>query len=97
MSQVTTHVLDAARGVPVGGVMVRLVQEDEIACALTDHDGRVRDLGPVSLPPGNYRLVFEIETPFFPEVIIAFIVADDRHYHVPLLLSPYSYSTYRGS
>ena len=76
--------------------------------ASTDADGRVSDLGPAELAPGRYRLVFgtgaysqasrPAEPPFFPEVTVTFTVTDPgRHYHVPLLLSPYGYSTYRGS
>lgn len=79
-----------------------------IGRASTDQDGRVTDLGPAELEPGTYRLVFgtgeysraqqPAQLPFFPEVIVTFTVADrDRHYHVPLLLSPFGYSTYRGS
>ena len=97
MSQITTHVLDAASGDPAAGVLVRLEQGDEIARGRTDEDGRIRELGPPTLAHGNYRLVFDVATPFFPEVVIAFTVADDRHYHVPLLLGRYSYTTYRGS
>ncbi|MEQ6899954.1 hydroxyisourate hydrolase [Nocardioides sp. YIM 152588] len=97
MSQVTTHVLDAAAGRPKAGVPVRLEGPGIEATGVTDDDGRVRDLGPASLPHGTYRLTFEVATPFYPEVVITFAVSDDGHYHVPLLLSPYSYSTYRGS
>lgn len=108
-SLVTTHVLDTARGSPAAGVLVRLEQVpgDEIARARTDEDGRVTALGPATLPPGIFRLVFETGeyfagqgcgTAFFPEVAVAFLVdGGARHYHVPLLLSPFAYSTYRGS
>ena len=76
--------------------------------ASTDADGRASDLGPAELEPGTYRLVFgtgeygrasqPAEPSFFPEVTVTFTVADPgRHYHVPLLLSPFGYSTYRGS
>jgi 5-hydroxyisourate hydrolase len=79
-----------------------------LARGSTDADGRASDLGPAELEPGRYRLVFgtgaysqasrPAETPFFPEVAVTFTVGDaGRHYHVPLLLSPYGYSTYRGS
>lgn len=113
MSTVTTHVLDAARGCPAEGMSVRLERRtpDEgagrvVAEARTDADGRVRQLGPAGLGPGDYRLVFDteayferLETPaFYPEVSIVFTVTDAaQHYHVPLLLSPFAYSTYRGS
>ena len=99
----TTHVLDTARGRPAAGVPVRLLRgEEPLAEAVTDADGRVAELGPGSVPPGTYRLVFDVAAyagadAFFPEVTITFTVADDRHHHVPLLLSPFGYSTYRGS
>ena len=102
-STITTHVLDTARGRPAGGVPVRLLRGEELlAEAVTDADGRVGELGPAAVPPGTYRLVFDVAAyagpeAFFPEVTIAFRVADDRHHHVPLLLSPFGYSTYRGS
>ena len=76
-----------------------------LAAAETDADGRVRELAPEGLHPGIYRLVFDTaayfaavgQASFYPEVSISFIVADERHYHVPLLLSPFAFSTYRGS
>jgi 5-hydroxyisourate hydrolase len=68
-----------------------------LAVGTTDSDGRVRDLGPDHLDPGDYRLEFDVATPFLPRVIIEFRIADDRHYHVPVLLSPYGFTTYRGS
>ncbi|MEV0249280.1 hydroxyisourate hydrolase [Nocardia sp. NPDC050712] len=105
MSTLSTHVLDAVRGVPATGVTVTLYAGVEpVATAVTDADGRIGALGP-ALAPGAYRLVFDtgayfaahqVEA-FFPEVAIAFVVGDERHYHVPLLLSPFAYSTYRGS
>ena len=72
----------------------------------TDDDGRVRDFGPDGLPPGTYRVVFDTggyfartgRRGFYPEVAISFSVdSADGHYHVPLVLSPFAYSTYRGS
>ena len=82
----------------------------EIGRARTDADGRIADLGPAQLRAGTYRLVFETAPylrtvhpgeggpAFFPEVVVTFAADGTRaHYHVPLLLSPYSYSTYRGS
>jgi 5-hydroxyisourate hydrolase len=75
----------------------------EIGRARTDRDGRAGDLGPASLEPGSYRLVFDTAgylgpEGFFPEVVITFTVTGGAaHYHVPLLLSPFGYSTYRGS
>jgi 5-hydroxyisourate hydrolase len=99
----STHVLDAARGRPARGVPVRLERRDgggwaRVAEGRTDDDGRVRDLPPPE--KGTYRLVFDTagHSDFYPEVTVAFNVTDPgEHYHVPLLLSPYAYSTYRGS
>ena len=102
----STHVLDTARGEPAAGVPVRLERDGAtVAEAVTDADGRVRDLVPGTGPiaTGRYRLVFDTAAylgpgAFFPSVSVDFAVADaDRHYHVPLLLSPFGYSTYRGS
>ncbi|SFO83953.1 5-hydroxyisourate hydrolase [Amycolatopsis arida] len=108
MSLVTTHVLDTAAGRPARGVPVRLEEPVDhgwrlVARARTDDDGRIRELGPDTLQPGVYRLVFDIETyqgpdAFFPEAVVCFRIADGTaHHHVPLLLSPFAYSTYRGS
>jgi 5-hydroxyisourate hydrolase len=99
----STHVLDAARGRPARGVPVRLDRREgnawaRVAEARTDDDGRVRDLPPPE--KGTYRLVFDTAdlSDFYPEVAVAFTVTDPgEHHHVPLLLSPYAYSTYRGS
>lgn len=112
MSAITTHVLDAATGSPAVGLQVALEQHDdggwrELARATTDEDGRCRELGPAVAPLGTYRITFGTgawfaaagrET-FYPEVVVTFVLADpDRaHHHVPLLLSPFAYSTYRGS
>ncbi|MGH8823580.1 MAG: hydroxyisourate hydrolase [Jiangellaceae bacterium] len=111
MSTVTTHVLDTARGRPAVGVAVRLERvvsggSEPVASAATDGDGRVRDLGADDLIAGTYRLVFGtadyfsglgVET-IYPQVAVEFSLADPgEHYHVPLLLSPFGYSTYRGS
>lgn len=95
-------------GVSGPGVSGTGVSGTVIGRASTDQDGRASDLGPAELEPGTYRLVFDTgaysrasrpaELPFFPEVTVTFTVADPaRHYHVPLLLSPFGYSTYRGS
>jgi 5-hydroxyisourate hydrolase len=112
MSAITTHVLDAALGRPAAGVPVHLHAHDrekgweELASAVTDDDGRVPELGPGTVPTGTYRLVFNTaeyfavteRAAFYPEVTVTFRVsADGGHYHVPLLLSPFAYSTYRGS
>ena len=102
---ISTHVLDAATGQPKPGVVVTLIYLPEDADDLsdptggtTDDDGRVRNLTTEPLKAGNYLLVFRVEGPFFQEVSIEFVVDDTtRSYHVPLLLAPYSLTTYRGS
>jgi hydroxyisourate hydrolase len=107
-SNLTTHVLDAASGRPAAGVAVRL--EDWAGAVLgsgqTNDDGRIKQLVDAPVEPGNYRLVFDTAayhqsvgtTGFYPEVIISFTVTDrEQHHHVPLLLAPFAYSTYRGS
>jgi 5-hydroxyisourate hydrolase len=104
----STHVLDGVTGEPAEGVLVRLYREEELlAEAKTDRDGRIRGVfSAAPLRPGTHRLVFETGpyfarrgTPcFYPQVAICFAVEDPgRHHHVPLLLSPFAYSTYRGS
>ncbi len=113
MSGITTHVLDTAAGRPAAGLEVVLEREtapgrwEEISRGVTDTDGRIDDFGPAARPtPGTYRLRFETGSyfargnirRFFPEVAVAFTVSDPaERYHVPLLLSPFGYSTYRGS
>jgi 5-hydroxyisourate hydrolase len=111
MSTVTTHVLDTSLGRPAAGVPVRLErlaggQPTPVAEASTDDDGRVREFGPDGLPPGTYRVVFDTaayfarsgQRTFYPEVAVSFLIeAAGGHYHVPLVLSPFAYSTYRGT
>jgi 5-hydroxyisourate hydrolase len=113
MSAITTHILDISRGQPAGGVAVVLELKSAqgwqvLGQGVTDADGRLKSLlaEDFKLVPGSYRLIFEVgeyfETQhvesFYTEVAISFIVRDhEGHYHVPLLLSPYGYSTYRGS
>ncbi len=108
MSHVTTHVLDAALGRPAAGVAVALSSPtgEIIAMGITDPDGRVNDLGPDALPAGEYQLEFTTgpyfaaagRAAFYPRVVVSFVIAETAtHYHVPLLLSPFAYSTYRGS
>ena len=109
---ITTHVLDIARGAPAEGITVILELRHAsewapIGRGTTDEKGRVNTLtdGPVS--PGTYRLTFDIgafhrgqglNVAFFPEVKITFTVRDpNEHFHLPLLLSPFGYSTYRGA
>lgn len=108
-SHVTSHVLDAATGRPAPGVGVRLEARTDdgwtpVASAVTDGDGRASDLGPAALAEGVYRVVFDTagyfgdRPTFYPEVVIVFELASaSEHYHIPLLLSPFAYSTYRGS
>ena len=99
----STHVLDTAKGMPASGIPVRLETLDgvQLAGGHTDHDGRLRDWAP-PLALGVYRLVFDTAaylggTGFYPEVVVTFRIADGTHHHVPLLISPFGYSTYRGS
>jgi 5-hydroxyisourate hydrolase len=113
MSAITTHILDISKGCPARGVSVTLERQTSIGWEIvgkgaTDEDGRLRDLldSKAILQTGNYRLTFDtgkyfaqqqIEG-FYPQVTVAFTVRDAaQHYHVPLLLSPFGYSTYRGS
>lgn len=111
MSQITTHVLDTASGSPAEGVPIRLYsQQDgqwqEIAGGVTNSDGRIGDLldSDGVLDGGVYRMFFDTKayygnsTCFYPHVDIVFeIGSGGEHYHIPLLLAPYGYSTYRGS
>lgn len=113
MSGITTHVLDTSLGRPAPGVAIRLeLKEDSSRWSLvgegkTDADGRQGTLmADRVLKPGSYRLTFDVgdyfrahdRASFFPHVSIEFEITDaSQHYHVPLLLSPYGYSTYRGS
>jgi len=91
----STHVLDVERGRPAAGVRVELWQEDLVAEGETDADGRIAQLG-ADLAPGTYRLLFRPDSPFFKSVGVE-VALDDGHYHVPLLVSSYSCTTYRGS
>ena len=105
MSGISTHVLDIANGRPAEGIKVSLWLADAaIGSGMTGADGRVGQLLPegATLAPGRYRICFEIGTyfpdGFYPEVSVTFAVRDGgRHYHVPLLISPFGYTTYRGS
>jgi 5-hydroxyisourate hydrolase len=112
MSQLTSHVLDTGKGVPAAGITVILYQGQndqwtELARAITDTDGRITDLltkGDL-LKHTEHKLRFETGAyfdknqvaRFYPYVEIVFDIVSDDHYHVPLLLSPFAYSTYRGS
>jgi hydroxyisourate hydrolase len=108
-ARVSTHVLDTARGEPAAGVPVRLDRAEDggwapVASGTTDGDGRLHEWVPATAwAAGAYRLVFDAAAlhgpaAFFPEVAVAFRVTEpDRPLHLPLLLSPYGYTTYRGS
>lgn len=107
--KITTHILDTARGRPAGAVPIVLEKREgtsyrELGRGVTDDDGRLKTLMAegAALEAGTYRLTFDVasylEDAFFPEVQITFVVRDaGQHHHVPLLLSPFGYSTYRGS
>lgn len=111
MSTITTHVLDTAIGRPASGVPLILARGSgggwtTVGRGTTDIDGRCKDLlKSGKLKSGVYRLTFGVasyfkrtrQTAFYPSVSIVFTVRDSRHHHVPLLLSPWGYSTYRGS
>ncbi|RYY14434.1 MAG: hydroxyisourate hydrolase [Cytophagaceae bacterium] len=112
MSQLTTHILDTTKGCPAAGVTIVLFETEgegwrEIARGETNADGRVPDLLPQErvLAAGVYKLKFFIQeyferagtAHFYPFVEICFTVRDAAHYHVPLLLNPFGFSTYRGS
>lgn len=112
MSQITTHVLDTASGTPAAGLSITLYRHDdgtwhELASGVTDEDGRMPDVLPDGpLPAGTYRMHFATGAyfsamdvkGFYPWADVVFeLDAGGEHYHVPLLLAPYGYSTYRGS
>lgn len=111
MSSLSTHVLDAVSGAPASDVGVTLASvavdgtTSLVGSGKTDADGRLTGLAPGSLDPGTYRIRFDTapyfintgQRGFYPEVSVTFEIDVERHYHVPLLLSPYAFSTYRGS
>ena len=109
MNTLSTHVLDLALGRPASGIRVTLSRDDTIlGSELTDSDGRVREFVPTDSPlsAGNYQLTFRVADYFskerreffFPEIVVQFTIGTgSQHFHVPLLLSPFGYSTYRGS
>jgi 5-hydroxyisourate hydrolase len=111
MTTLSTHVLDLHTGRPVDGLEVRLSHHVDgnwvdLGKARTDADGRAKDFAARSLGPGQHRLVFDTGgyfaargvDCFYPRVEIMFTVGDnDRHLHVPLLVAPFGYTTYRGS
>lgn len=96
---ISTHVLDTEAGEPGSGITVGLFRgADLISLQETDEDGRIPDLTEgQSLRPGEYRLVFHVDGGFFEKIEVTIAVQPGEHYHVPLLLSPYSCVIYRGS
>ena len=108
---VTTHVLDTSTGRPAAGVPVKLEARrgdvwEKVGDGETDDDGRLGTLTPAGAEAGTYRITFDTGayfaangvTGFYPEVTVVFEIAEGtEHHHVPLLLSPFGYSTYRGS
>jgi hydroxyisourate hydrolase len=112
MSHITTHILDTSLGKPAAGVNVVVESQEPggwqlVSRGTTDNNGRISNLIPDErkLNPGVYRLTFDTKSYFFsintktfyPTVYIEFEITDDSHYHVPLLLNGFGYSTYRGS
>lgn len=113
MSGISTHVLDTSTGRPASGILVALKRTstqgrswDSIGSGITDENGRIASILDVAetLETGTYQLIFHVgdyfedREHFHPEIAIQFLVRDPTaHYHVPLLLSPYGYTTYRGS
>jgi 5-hydroxyisourate hydrolase len=113
MSGISTHVLDTSTGRPAAGILVALKRAaadkrswESVGSGITDGNGRIPSVLDASetLHAGTYQLTFHVADyfgdrhHFHPEIAIQFLVSDpDAHYHVPLLLSPYGYTTYRGS
>jgi 5-hydroxyisourate hydrolase len=111
MTTLSTHVLDTAHGMPAGGIPIELEGADgPLFGGTTDTDGRCPALRELTLPVGRYRLIFAVadyfrakgaavpDPPFLDRIAIDFGIANaGGHYHVPLLVSPFGYSTYRGS
>lgn len=107
ISPITTHVLDTALGKPAAGIRVDLLREGILlAQASTDENGRISRLIEAALVPGVYELRFDTAAyaaaagseMFYPQVAITFrITQDGEHFHLPLILSPFGYTTYRGS
>ena len=112
MSQLTTHILDTTKGKPAEGISIYLFQQHgddwtEITIATTNQDGRIPNLlrKDVILDPGIYKMRFQTKEyfdrlgvpTFYPFIEIIFTITGNEHYHIPLLLSAFGYSTYRGS
>ncbi|MDW6004507.1 hydroxyisourate hydrolase [Vibrio mangrovi] len=107
MSTLSCHILDTSSGCPAANILVKLSayqSSESLASATTDADGRIR-FENIRLSANAYTLSFHVAAyceqtfgqTFFPKIEVHFQVAEQRHYHIPLLLSPYAYSTYRGS
>jgi 5-hydroxyisourate hydrolase len=96
---ISTHVLDTEHGRPGAGLKVGLYRGDELVAEQeTDVDGRIPELSPAALEPGVYRIVFHAAGGFFKQIEVSIAIANpDEHFHVPLLLAPYSCVIYRGS
>jgi 5-hydroxyisourate hydrolase len=112
MSQITTHILDTSIGKPAKNIQIILEKFStgnwiEIGRGNTNEDGRLPNLldPSISLELGNYRLIFDTDSYYkqqntvglYPEVTIVFTISENKHYHIPLLLNPFGYCTYRGS
>ena len=111
MARISTHVLDIAKGAPAAGIPVKLhLAGNLLQSAITNTDGRTAAplLNAESIAAGNYELIFDVQDylrvhhsstqPFFDRITLRFSVTDEQgHYHIPLLLAPHGYSTYRGS
>jgi 5-hydroxyisourate hydrolase len=112
MSTISTHILDTARGLPARGIRVTLQRSAgadawyDLAMGSTNADGRIPDFAKdAALGAGIYRMRFDVSAyfsehktkSFYPYIEVVFELAADGHYHVPLLLSPWGFSTYRGS
>ncbi|KUI98029.1 hydroxyisourate hydrolase [Vibrio sp. MEBiC08052] len=107
MSTLSCHILDTSSGTPAANVPVTLYRYqtgEPLASATTDADGRIR-FADITLSSNHYMLSFDVASycenafgqAFFPRIDVHFHVTEQKHYHMPLLLSPYAYSTYRGS
>ena len=107
---ISTHVLDTSRGTPAAGLAVALEVRDGggwrlVGRGVTDRDGRIAKFSEAALASGTYRLTFDTAAyhrgagvqPFFPEVAVTFELQGGERCHVPLLLNPFGYSTYRGT
>lgn len=110
MANISTHILDTSKGAPATGVNVKLLEWggeswQERGSVLSNEDGRIPAFTKQDLNPGIFRLIFETgeyyarqeEISFYPFVEITFQMLEDVHHHVPLLLNPFGYTTYRGS